>query len=201
MLKLVDYIPSEELIKKLNQPFCELSLDFLCFENIYNIVAINVPKDKIIIDIGCYMAAQAYFFIDNPLYIGVDPYDSNKELIQRILKDNNIDFSGKNIDFQSLKRIGIKCIPPSRFRTNNSIHVSSDGATWIRKRGWETIIGNGVDLEQLYVICSGVLSEETEQLIMETFPNYTIFSSGKDLIVKGISSEAIYSLFKNGKKL
>ena len=49
-----------------------LSNDFLGFVNIYKPVSEFVPKNKIIIDFGCYIAAQSYLFKEHKAYIGVD---------------------------------------------------------------------------------------------------------------------------------
>lgn len=50
----------------------ELDFTFLGFEEIYKLANKYVPKGKIIIDFGCAYAFQAWYFKDNPKYIGVD---------------------------------------------------------------------------------------------------------------------------------
>ena len=45
---------------------------FLGFEEIYKAVTLFVPKDKIIVDLGCSYAFQAWYFRDYKRYIGVD---------------------------------------------------------------------------------------------------------------------------------
>lgn len=111
MQKLIELVPAEELENKLSQIHCELSFEFLCFEELYNIIATAVPKDKIIIDIGCYMGAQAYFFLENPIYIGVDNYEL------------------------------LNLASPKRFITNNSIHIVCDALNWIKEHKWKQILG------------------------------------------------------------
>ena len=73
--KLWDIIPLKEVNEKLSQDYCELDLEFACFEEQYRAVANNVPDDYTIIDFGCYMAAQAYLFKNHEAYIGVDTVD------------------------------------------------------------------------------------------------------------------------------
>lgn len=72
---LARMIPPEELNLKLRYGHSELELDFLCFDENYTPVAKYTPKDYIIVDLGCYQAAQCYYFKDFCKYIGVDSYD------------------------------------------------------------------------------------------------------------------------------
>lgn len=73
--RLRNLIPKEELYSKLSQDGCELEEDFLGFLNTYEAVSRFVPTKMIIVDFGCYMAAQAYFFKNHRRYIGVDFYE------------------------------------------------------------------------------------------------------------------------------
>ena len=72
---LIDLIPPAELNEKLSHPYCELEPDFLCFEQYYWPVAEHVPTDYEIYDVGCYMAAQSYMFLNHREYYGIDCYD------------------------------------------------------------------------------------------------------------------------------
>lgn len=166
MQKLNSLIPEDELKEKLNQYFCELDNHFLCFEKIYSAVASIVPHDKIIIDIGCYMGAQAYFFLDNPVYIGVDNYEA------------------------------VISTAPKRFTTKNSVHIVSDAITWISHKRWEEITGS-IDLNKMYVICSGMPNEGVRELIYDIFPNCIIFFPGMEIITKGIKSNELKELLVN----
>lgn len=65
-------IPKEEFKRIMSQDMCELEPDFLGFINVYQPLSHLIPKDKIVIDFGCYLAPQAYFFKDHEQYIGVD---------------------------------------------------------------------------------------------------------------------------------
>lgn len=65
-------IPQDEYRAVIGQEFCELSYDFLGFVDIYKHLSKIIPKDKIVIDFGCYLAAQSYFFTEHKGYIGVD---------------------------------------------------------------------------------------------------------------------------------
>lgn len=73
--KLKLLIPPEEYDSVVNQVMCEYEHDFLGFIDVYNAVAMFVPKHRTIIDFGCYLAAQAYFFAGHRKYIGVDVVD------------------------------------------------------------------------------------------------------------------------------
>lgn len=73
--ELAKMIPQEEVNQKLSYGCSELELDFLGFEDLYRAVSKIVPLDWTIVDLGCYQAAQCYFFRDHEKYIGVDSYD------------------------------------------------------------------------------------------------------------------------------
>lgn len=66
-------IPISELNEVLKQDCCELEPLFLGFVNVYKPLSMLIPPHKIVIDFGCYLAAQSYFFQDHKAYIGVDP--------------------------------------------------------------------------------------------------------------------------------
>ncbi len=53
--------------------YCELDPSFLGFTDAYEALSKLIPKHWTIIDIGCAQCAQAYYFRDHKLYIGVDP--------------------------------------------------------------------------------------------------------------------------------
>ena len=62
----------DELKRLSKYPYCELGPDFLGFLDIYFDLKEKVPKDFIILDMGCYQAVQAYYFKDYTKYIGID---------------------------------------------------------------------------------------------------------------------------------
>lgn len=70
--ELKTLIPQDEAIKLMAQDYCELESDFLGFVDVYKPLSEIIPKHMTIIDFGCYMAAQSYFFKDHCKYIGVD---------------------------------------------------------------------------------------------------------------------------------
>lgn len=51
---------------------CELDSEFLGFVDVYKNLSRIIPKGSIVIDFGCYLAAQSYFFARHKMYIGVD---------------------------------------------------------------------------------------------------------------------------------
>lgn len=69
-LKLL--IPLDEAQKILSQKDCEYDFQFMGFIDVYESLSRIVPKRAIIIDFGCYLAAQSYFFKNHAAYIGVD---------------------------------------------------------------------------------------------------------------------------------
>lgn len=84
-------------LSKLDQPYCELESDDLYMGAVYEAASVVLPKDFAIIDLGCYMAAQAFLFEDFRSYTGIDFYDSR--------------------EYENY-------IPPARFMTKNSWHYS-----------------------------------------------------------------------------
>ena len=161
MKKLIDLIPPDELRDKLEQTCCELVPDFLCFEDVYQAVTKWVPKEYVIVDLGCYMAAQAYLFQDHKGYIGVDNYDMEGEL---------------DLEYY---------IPPVRFRTKNSRHLRTTiqmYSMFAEK--------NGIT-QKRYAICSAVPDESAREVAFKSFENCLIWYPGEKPRAKGIFAEEI----------
>lgn len=59
-----------EMMRLAQWEYCEYEYDFLGFLDVYQ--NLNIPKDFIILDLGCYQACQCIYFKDYPTYIGVD---------------------------------------------------------------------------------------------------------------------------------
>lgn len=73
---LIKIIPSEEVerVFSTGTASAELDFSFLAFEEVYKSVLSFVPKGKIIVDLGCAYAPQAFYFIEYAGYIGVDAH-------------------------------------------------------------------------------------------------------------------------------
>lgn len=70
--KLMRLIPKEQLESVLNQDMCELEPTFLGFTDVYENLSRIIPKHFTVIDFGCYVACQSYYFRKHKEYIGVD---------------------------------------------------------------------------------------------------------------------------------
>lgn len=70
-----EVIPDHEYEEVMGQLMCEYDYQFLGFLDVYKAASMFIPKHKTIIDFGCYLSAQAYFFSDYKKYIGVDVVD------------------------------------------------------------------------------------------------------------------------------
>lgn len=70
--ELTARIPPDEYALVMSQDRCELEPQFLGFINIYKSLSELIPQNKIVIDFGCYLAAQSYLFAGHRQYIGVD---------------------------------------------------------------------------------------------------------------------------------
>ena len=56
----------------MSQDMCELDAECLGCVEVYKNLSRIIPKGSIVIDFGCYLAAQSYFFARHKMYIGVD---------------------------------------------------------------------------------------------------------------------------------
>ncbi len=70
--KLFEYLPKDQIAEVMSQDKCELSHDFLGFTDIYDHLSQIIPLHFTVIDFGCYLAAQSYYFRNHALYFGVD---------------------------------------------------------------------------------------------------------------------------------
>jgi hypothetical protein len=52
--------------------YCDIDQEFMGFTDIYKHLAKIIPKDKIVVDLGCAYAPQAVYFTKHKKYIGVD---------------------------------------------------------------------------------------------------------------------------------
>lgn len=76
--ELRNEIPKEEFNRIMSQDYCELDYTFLGFIEVYKSLLNFVPKHYTIVDLGCYIAAQSYYFKEYKKYIGVDICDLNR---------------------------------------------------------------------------------------------------------------------------
>jgi len=70
--ELRSLIPDDEYHEVMSQDMCELDSEFLGFVDVYKNLSRIIPKGSIVIDFGCYLAAQSYFFARHKMYNGVD---------------------------------------------------------------------------------------------------------------------------------
>ena len=70
--ELRSLIPDDEYHEVMSQDMCELDSEFLGFVDVYKNLSRIIPKGSIVIDFGCYLAAQSHFFARHKMYIGVD---------------------------------------------------------------------------------------------------------------------------------
>lgn len=70
--ELRSLIPDDEYHEVMSQDMCELDSEFLGFVDVYKNLSRIIPKGSIVIDFGCYLAAQSYFLARHKMYIGVD---------------------------------------------------------------------------------------------------------------------------------
>lgn len=69
--ELREMIPESQYQQVMGQMGCELDYTFLGFIDHYKRIADTVPSTYTIVDLGCYLAAQAWLFKDHEAYIGL----------------------------------------------------------------------------------------------------------------------------------
>lgn len=106
--ELIKCIPQKEYKEIISQCECELDFSFLGFIQVYNSILDFVPKYYTIIDLGCYLAAQSYFFKDYKQYIGVDSCDlirfspkNSKHYVKTIQEFINNDLPSLNLNLKT----------------------------------------------------------------------------------------------------
>ena len=72
LYKLIPKEKIEKVFKTSETVGAECDFTFLGFEDIYKAVTLLVPKNRVIIDLGCAYAFQSWYFRDYRKYIGVD---------------------------------------------------------------------------------------------------------------------------------
>ncbi len=72
--ELFDIIPKAEITRVFSYDRCELDAEFLGFTNVYKHLAAIIPPHCTVVDLGCYAAAQCYYFSRHRQYIGVDTF-------------------------------------------------------------------------------------------------------------------------------
>lgn len=72
LYKLIPEDKIENVFKTSETVGAECDFTFLGFEDVYKAVTLFVPKNRVIIDLGCAYAFQSWYFRDYRKYIGVD---------------------------------------------------------------------------------------------------------------------------------
>lgn len=161
-----------ETRKKMSQDYCELDHTFMGFEDKYQLAADIVPKEKTIIDIGCYMGAQGYYFRDFPRYIGVDLPGTKDFYVERFEFNNTTHYENDGASWikdvfptlnLDLKDVFVICSAVPNEPLNQLIKDTfPNHLVWYPGNPCEIIL-DGVDL-----------SDTIEQEEIET-PDYSIF--------------------------
>ena len=73
--KVFEKIKNTNQIEKLNSFYCELEPTGLYMGYSYEAASFIIPKNFVIVDLGCYMGAQGFLFEDFKKYIGIDIFE------------------------------------------------------------------------------------------------------------------------------
>lgn len=111
-------IPRELLNKLFESSKCSAELDFtfLGFEEPYQKVLELVPKDMVIIDLGCSYACQSWYFKEHERYIGVDAFTTGNS----VLHTENSEFY-----FETIQTFIKKTLPALNLDVNHVFAVCS----------------------------------------------------------------------------
>ena len=148
-------IPREELNRLFEESYAGAELDFsyLGFEEIYQKVLEVAPPGMVILDLGCAYATQSWYFRDHKEYIGVDYGACMK----------------KNPTYED----NLKCV----IHTENSRYFFEPIQTFIK----ETLPTLGLDLNNVFAVCSAVPDKEARQLMKDTFLHYLDWYPGEEM--------------------
>ena len=105
-------IPHEQYEEVMGQDECELDCEFMGFLDIYKPLSLLIPKDYTIIDFGCNLSAQCFFFANHKKYIGVDTCDLKRfhadntehyfKSIQQFIKEDLPKLKGNNLEYYAI---------------------------------------------------------------------------------------------------
>ncbi len=156
--ELLQKIPKDQLHKILNSPFSEIDATFLCFSEIYKAVAVNTPKDLMIVDLGCYAGLQSAFFEDYKAYIGVDSCP--------------MAFVGLP-ELEDAQYLSAKDFYMPRLEGEKNHYFVTTIQHFI-----ENMEENGLDPEKCMAIMSYVPDKDAYEKAMEAFPNIAAYYPG-----------------------
>lgn len=102
-------IPNKQWGEVMSQDMCELDCEFMGFLDIYKPLSILIPKEYIVIDFGCNLAPQCFFFAKHKKYIGVDICELKRfvtrntehytKSIQDFIKNEFPKLKGNNLEY------------------------------------------------------------------------------------------------------
>ena len=144
--ELMTIIPKEQMNEVFSSGCCELDCFFMGFTDIYKGVLDIADTGKTIIDLGCYVAAQSYYFKEYTRYIGVDPLPMSEQPDQDT----------------------IWC---KRFHTENTVHYVASAQEFIT----DIFPDLGIDKQDCMVIMSYVPSCTAMEMAIDFFDNIRVY--------------------------
>lgn len=105
----------------------ELEDNFLAFVEQYYALSLIIPQHFTIVDLGCYMGLQSYFFKNHKKYIGINEFGQNNTIIPKLHLSNTEYF---NIDiFKFLKSKTFK-----KLKLETTFAICNYVPTWNEKK-------------------------------------------------------------------
>lgn len=140
--------------------------DSLGYEQFYQVISTVLPPEFTIVDLGCYIAAQAFLFENFVQYIGVDYYDYEP-----------FDVDGY--------------VAPQRFVSKNCYHIRLDIQSFFSTSDFKSL-----NLDKTYFLLSAVADQEAKELVLHHTKNACIFNPGKDIIAIGLYANEVKQALK-----
>ena len=95
-------IPPSEYNRIMSQPCCELDCTYLGFLDNYEDAKKYIPKGMPVIDLGCYLAAQAYMFEQEYIGVNVKLYSFDGSPLERFSPPNATHYECDIEDFHTI---------------------------------------------------------------------------------------------------
>ena len=102
--ELKQSFPKEDVDRIFSQDGVDKDYDFKGFAMLYKWAGGAIPESMTVINIGCYLAPQCYYFRNHAKYIGVDSSD-----LERFKMENTEHYTGSIIAF--VNDYGFKDMP------------------------------------------------------------------------------------------
>lgn len=147
LAEIAALVPAEEMTRVCAQACSEIEPSaYMGALHIYRPLRELIPRSRIVLDLGCYLAPQAYYFTDHRGYVGVDQLT----------------------DFAKVGGTGEEML---RFAPTNARHYACSIQYFITEV-WPTL---GLEVGDVFAICSYVPDSAAVKLVKQAFDDVLIY--------------------------